>query len=42
MRSASITCARLPAGVTYERIHDRMRTAGYVIYAGQGDLKKTA
>jgi 2-aminoethylphosphonate-pyruvate transaminase len=42
LRSNTITCARLPAGVTYEQIHDRMRAEGYVIYAGQGDLKKEA
>ena len=40
--SNTITCARLPAGVDYEQIHTRMREAGYVIYAGQGDLSKEA
>lgn len=40
--SNTITCAKLPAGVTYERIHDRMRAEGYVLYAGQGDLRETA
>lgn len=42
LRSRTITCAKLPAGVTYEQIHDRMREDGYVIYAGQGDLRKVA
>jgi 2-aminoethylphosphonate-pyruvate transaminase len=40
--SNTITCARLPADVTYEQIHERMRAAGYVIYGGQGDLSKEA
>ena len=42
LRSNTITCARLPAGITYERIHERMREQGYVIYGGQGDLRKEA
>jgi len=42
LRSNTITCARLPSGVTYEQVHDGMRREGYVIYAGQGDLKRTA
>ena len=37
--SNTITCARLPAGVDYDTLHDKMRDAGYVIYAGQGDLR---
>lgn len=41
LRSNTITTARLPAKVGYEQIHERMRQDGYVIYAGQGDLKKT-
>ena len=39
--SNTITTLRLPPGMTYETLHDRMRASGYVIYAGQGDLKKT-
>jgi 2-aminoethylphosphonate-pyruvate transaminase len=31
----------LPAGLTYARIHDKLREAGFVIYAGQGDLART-
>ncbi|MBS2039780.1 aminotransferase class V-fold PLP-dependent enzyme [bacterium] len=27
---------RLPAGVSYEQLHDRLKAAGFVIYAGQG------
>jgi len=39
--SNTITTLYLPEGMTYETLHDRMRASGYVIYAGQGDLKKT-
>jgi 2-aminoethylphosphonate-pyruvate transaminase len=42
LRSNTITSFRLPEGVTYEQVHDRMKEDGFVIYAGQGDLKKTA
>jgi 2-aminoethylphosphonate-pyruvate transaminase len=40
--SNTITCARMPAGASYERIHARMREDGFVIYAGQGDLAKAS
>lgn len=42
LRSHSITSFRLPPGVTYAHIHDRMREDGFVIYGGQGDLSKSA
>ncbi|MFM8386833.1 MAG: pyridoxal-phosphate-dependent aminotransferase family protein [Planctomycetia bacterium] len=42
LRSHTITSFRLPAGVDYPRIHDRMREDGFVIYGGQGDLSKVA
>jgi 2-aminoethylphosphonate-pyruvate transaminase len=42
LRSNTITSARLPDGVTYETIHDSMREDGFVIYGGQGDLRKSA
>lgn len=42
LRSNTITCAKLPDGVAYEQIHSRLREDGYVIYAGQGDLKTEA
>ncbi|MCC5793878.1 MAG: aminotransferase class V-fold PLP-dependent enzyme [Chromatiales bacterium] len=29
---------RLPASITYETLHDRLKAAGFVIYAGQGGL----
>ncbi|HVW70757.1 MAG TPA: 2-aminoethylphosphonate aminotransferase [Steroidobacteraceae bacterium] len=32
---------RLPAGLTYDRLHDELKAGGFVIYAGQGDLSKT-
>jgi 2-aminoethylphosphonate-pyruvate transaminase len=31
---------RLPAGMTYTRLHDALKAEGFVIYAGQGDLSK--
>jgi 2-aminoethylphosphonate-pyruvate transaminase len=31
----------LPTGITYPALHDALKAAGYVIYAGQGDLSKT-
>jgi 2-aminoethylphosphonate-pyruvate transaminase len=42
LRSNTITSIRLPEGVTYAQVHDRMKEDGFVIYGGQGDLKKTA
>lgn len=40
--SHTITSFRLPAGVSYPQIHDRMREDGFVIYGGPGDLSKVA
>jgi 2-aminoethylphosphonate-pyruvate transaminase len=40
--SNTITSFRLPESVTYERVHDRMREDGYVIYGGPGNLRKEA
>ena len=31
----------LPAGMPYSKLHDALKTEGFVIYAGQGDLSKT-
>jgi 2-aminoethylphosphonate-pyruvate transaminase len=42
LRSNTITTIAMPAGMTYERLHDAMRAAGFVIYAGQGDLRTKA
>ena len=36
--SAMISSFHLPHGWDYRRLHDLLREAGYVIYAGQGDL----
>ena len=37
-RSNSVTMLHLPATQTYDRLHDALKTKGYVIYAGQGHL----
>jgi 2-aminoethylphosphonate-pyruvate transaminase len=39
--SVVLRAYHLPAGVTYGRLHDELKAAGFVIYAGQGDLSKT-
>lgn len=36
--ASMLTAFRLPAGLTYAALHDRLKRAGYVIYAGQGHL----
>lgn len=36
--SCILTAYHLPAGQTYETLHDRLKEAGFVIYAGQGGL----
>ena len=41
-RSNILTTFRLPSGVTYEPLHDAMKRRGYVIYAGQGDIRRYA
>ena len=41
-RSNILTTFRLPAGVTYDDLHDAMKRRGYIIYAGQGALKTYA
>jgi len=41
-RSHLLTTFRLPARVTYEPLHYAMKARGYIIYAGQGDLKRIA
>ena len=37
-RSNAITAVRLPAGLGYQTLHDRLKEQGYIIYAGQGGL----
>ena len=39
--SVVLRAYRLPAGLTYSTLHDALKAAGFVIYAGQGDLAKT-
>jgi len=36
--SALLTAYRLPPGHTYPTLHDALKAAGFVIYAGQGNL----
>lgn len=40
-RSNSLTALKLSDGITYETLHDELKKQGYVIYAGQGGLKKS-
>ncbi|MEC3952775.1 aminotransferase class V-fold PLP-dependent enzyme [Nocardia sp. CDC153] len=37
-RANSVSTLRLPANVTYRRLHDELAQRGYLIYAGQGGL----
>lgn len=37
--SSILTSYKMPAGVTYERLHDHLRREGFVIYAGQGQFQ---
>lgn len=36
--SCILTSYHLPSGQTYEQLHERLKRAGFVIYAGQGGL----
>lgn len=40
-RSHVLLSAKLPAGISYEKLHDGLKKKGFVIYAGQSALKKT-
>lgn len=40
LRSNTITTVKLPPGATYEVLHDALKREGFVIYAGQGDLRR--
>jgi 2-aminoethylphosphonate-pyruvate transaminase len=40
--SNTITTLRLPDGVEYEPLHDFLKERGFIIYAGQGQLKTQA
>ena len=39
--SNTLTALKLPKGLTYEMLHDQLRTEGFVIYAGQKQLSQT-
>src|SRR5207237_1180728 len=41
-RSSILTTFKLPPGVAYDPLHDAMKRRGYIIYAGQGDIRKYA
>lgn len=38
--SVVLRAYRLPSGVAYDTLHDGLKQAGFVIYAGQGDLAR--
>ena len=39
--SCVLNAFHLPDGITYEELHDKLKIAGYVIYAGQGGFAKS-
>lgn len=39
--SVVLRAYHLPQGIGYQRLHDELKAAGFVIYAGQGDLSRT-
>jgi 2-aminoethylphosphonate-pyruvate transaminase len=41
-RSNILTTFKLSPGIAYDPLHDAMKRRGYVIYAGQGDIRKYA
>jgi 2-aminoethylphosphonate-pyruvate transaminase len=41
-RSNVLTTFRLPPGLDYEALHAAMKRRGYVIYAGQGEIRRFA
>jgi 2-aminoethylphosphonate-pyruvate transaminase len=41
-RSSILTTFRLRPGLTYEALHAAMKRRGYVIYAGQGEIRRYA
>ncbi len=41
-RSSILTTFRLLPGLEYDALHDAMKGRGYVIYAGQGDIRRYA
>jgi 2-aminoethylphosphonate-pyruvate transaminase len=41
-RSNILTTFRLTPGLTYDALHDAMKQRGYIIYAGQGEIRTYA
>jgi 2-aminoethylphosphonate-pyruvate transaminase len=41
-RSNILTTFRLRPGLTYDALHDAMKRRGYIIYAGQGEIRTYA
>jgi len=41
LRSNCLTSLQLPNGITYEKLHGELKSNGFVIYAGQGNLSDT-
>ncbi len=39
--SCVLNAFHLPDGLTYNTLHDQLKSAGFVIYAGQGNLEKS-
>lgn len=39
--SCVLNAFKLPQGVSYELLHEKLKAAGFIIYAGQGDLAST-
>jgi len=39
--SVVLRAYKLPAGLTYAKLHDALKAEGFVIYAGQGNLSKS-
>jgi 2-aminoethylphosphonate-pyruvate transaminase len=41
-RSSILTTFKLLPGIAYDPLHDAMKRRGYIIYAGQGDIRRYA
>jgi 2-aminoethylphosphonate-pyruvate transaminase len=42
LRSGTITALALPSGVSYAKLHDTLKQAGFVVYGAQGELATRA
>ena len=40
-RSNCLTALKLPKGINYEKLHSELKSKGFVIYAGQGNLSES-